>query len=277
LFGHEIGAFSGATRQHKGLFERADNGTLFLDELATTSRRVQEKILRVIEYGEFMRLGGKDVLQVDVRLVAATNGDLPSLAAQNKFRSDLLDRLAFDVITLPPLRERREDIMILAEFFAMGMVKELQRSYFPGFSESAVYALQQYAWPGNVRELKNVVERAVYRSIDPDMVIEQIVFDPFESPYRPVALPVANSANAETQTENADVVTSHGDSKNKAAIGLLDFLNAQTDFKRYMEDIEKHLLQQAYVHSQYNQRQTAEFLGMTYHQLRGQLRKYDLL
>ena len=132
LFGHEAGAFTGANRTHKGRFERADQGTLFLDELASTSSAVQEKLLRIIEYGEFERLGADSVRKVNVRVVAATNVDLPELARQKKFRADLLDRLAFDVITLPPLREREDDVLLLAEHFALSMSVELGRSLFPG-------------------------------------------------------------------------------------------------------------------------------------------------
>ncbi|MGQ9425691.1 phage shock protein operon transcriptional activator [Gilvimarinus sp. F26214L] len=265
LFGHEAGAFSGAVRQHKGYFERADGGTLFLDELATTSAQVQEKILRVIEYGELLRVGGDRLVEVDVRLVAATNGDLPAMAAAGKFRSDLLDRLAFDVITLPPLRERREDIMLLAEFFALGMVKEMEREYFPGFSPRAAAQLQAFDWPGNVRELKNVVERAVYRTADPDQPIDQIVFDPFESPFRlresvesaPEPPQPASEATPETDT-------------------LQVFTAANVDFKTHIQAREVDLIRRAYAHCQFNQRKTAEFLGLTYDQLRGYLRKYEL-
>ena len=161
LFGHEAGSFTGATRAHQGRFERADGGTLFLDEVATTSGLVQEKLLRVIEYGEFERVGGRKTLRVNVRLVAATNEDLPRLASEGRFRMDLLDRLAFDVITLPPLRERAEDIPLLAEYFAINMASELGRDYFPGFTPAAETALETYRWPGNLRELKNVSLRRV--------------------------------------------------------------------------------------------------------------------
>jgi len=178
LFGHEAGAFTGATKLRKGLFERADGGTLFLDELANTAMSVQEKILRVIEYGQFERLGGNDIIEVNVRILAATNEDLPDLARQNKFREDLLDRLAFDVVTLPPLRERAEDILILAEHFAVGMVKEIGGEYFAGFSSKVRKALVSYSWPGNIRELKNVIERAVYQNGVGE--ITQLVFNPFE-------------------------------------------------------------------------------------------------
>ena len=180
LFGHEAGAFTGASRTHQGRFERAHGGTLFLDELAHTSVLVQEKLLRIIEYGEFERVGGKKTLQCDVRLVAATNEDLPRLAAAGKFRSDLLDRLAFDVITLPPLRERPGDVMLLAEHFAINMSAELGREVFAGFTAGAREALRRYPWPGNVRELKNVVERCVYRA-EAEELVDEIVLDPFES------------------------------------------------------------------------------------------------
>lgn len=185
LFGHEAGAFTDASRQRAGRFERADGGTLFLDELASTSLAVQEKILRVIEYGQFERLGSTQPLEVDVRLVSASNVDLPALAADGRFRADLLDRLAFDVITLPPLRARREDILPLAEHFAMRMTRELDRELFAGFSPAAVDALLDHPWPGNVRELRNVVERAVYRLEDPSDPLTRLQFDPFASPWRP--------------------------------------------------------------------------------------------
>src|SRR5271168_435688 len=135
LFGHEAGAFTGAQRRRPGRFELADRGTIFLDEIATASQAVQEKLLRIIEYGQFERVGGGEALQVDVRVVAATNVHLPDLAASGKFRADLLDRLSFDVITVPPLRARREDITILADHFAQKMTAELKREYFPGFTQ----------------------------------------------------------------------------------------------------------------------------------------------
>ncbi|MAM70326.1 MAG: phage shock protein operon transcriptional activator [Gammaproteobacteria bacterium] len=247
LFGHEAGAFTGASKQQKGYFERADQGTLFLDELATTSMAVQERILRITEYGELERLGGNKPIEVDVRLVAATNIDLPELAEQGKFRQDLLDRLAFDVITLPPLRERIEDIPVLAQHFAIQMIKELEREFFPGFSKTAAKELLDYSWPGNIRELKNVVERAIYQSEDPQEPIRTIVFDPFESPYRPV---------------------SQGKKSSMPRPG-------EKEFKQQVQDFEISLLQDALRQSQFNQRKTAKLLGLSYDQLRGYLRKYE--
>lgn len=164
LFGHEQGAFTGATKSHRGRFERADGGTLFLDELGTLPMRAQEKLLRVLEYGEFERLGGSQTIKVDVRVIAATNADLPAMAEDGDFRSDLLDRLAFDVINIPPLRDRKEDLEELAEFFAIRFSTELGWEMFPGFDEQALSTLFSYEWPGNVRELKNVIERSVFRA-----------------------------------------------------------------------------------------------------------------
>lgn len=264
LFGHETGAFTGATRAHQGRFERADGGTLFLDELAAASLLVQEKILRVIEYGEFERLGGSKTLTTDIRLIAATNEDLPTLARQGRFREDLLDRLAFDVITLPPLRARQEDIPILAMHFAVRMATELGRELFPGFSDAAMERLVEHAWPGNVRELKNVVERAVYRAADPEEEVEEITFDPFESPWRPAVIARPEAARGAAPEERVG----NGGSRRP---------DLPLDFREHIQDYEIELLQHALEANQFNQKRTAEQLGLTYHQLRGYLRKYPLL
>ena len=255
LFGHEAGAFTGASRTHHGRFERADGGTLFLDELASTSSLVQEKLLRVIEYGEFERVGGTRALTTDVRLVAATNQDLPTLAETGRFRLDLLDRLAFDVITLPPLRERGEDIQLLAEHFAVNMATELGRDLFPGFTAEAMETLIGHDWLGNVRELKNVVERAVYRSGSEEQV-STITLDPFASPYR-LGIVQAGVKGASRPAQSVPAFP--------------------MDLKEQVQEFETRLIQEALKESRYNQRRAAELLGLTYHQLRGYLRKYDLV
>lgn len=252
LFGHEAGAFTGATKAHPGRFERAHGGTLFLDELANTSMLVQEKLLRVIEYGEFERLGGTKTLTSDVRLIAATNEDLPTLAAANKFRADLLDRLAFDVLTLPPLREREEDIMLLAEYFAINMATELGRTLFAGFSQRVQAQLQEYQWPGNVRELKNVVERCVYRT-EPEEIVDDVIFDPFASPFRPLAAKPSTG---------------------KSATPVAQF---PIDLKSQVKEYEVDLINRAMETARHNQRKAAELLGLTYHQFRGYLKKYNLV
>ena len=233
-----------------------DNTALydFLDELANTSPMVQEKLLRVIEYGEYERVGGNKTLKCDVRLVAATNEDLPALADEGKFRHDLLDRLAFDVLTLPPLRERERDILLLAESFAVSMASELGREYFPGFSGEARKQLLHYEWPGNVRELKNVVERCVYRH-DSTAEVDTILFDPFDSPFRPGA----------SLSSGAPIA------------GTYDKADFPIDLKQSVQDYEIDLINQAMETAKFNQRKAAELLEVTYHQLRGYLKKYELL
>jgi hypothetical protein len=187
------------------------------------------------------------------RVIDPPEEDLPALADEGKFRADLLDRLAFDVITLPPLRERSEDILPLASHFAVKMSGELGLELFPGFSESARELLLDYAWPGNVRELKNTVEREVYTSLGSDEPISEIIFDPFDSPWRPGA--------GEQQGEEAKA--------NPAP-------TEPYDFKEHVQNLEIELLQSALKRCRFNQKKTAEYLGMTYHQLRGYLRKYEL-
>jgi psp operon transcriptional activator len=257
LFGHEAGAFTGAARTHIGHFERADGGSLVLDELATISLRMQEKILRVIEYGEIQRVGGNETLTVDVRIVGSTNADLRLLASEDRFREDLLDRLAFDVVTVPPLRERPEDILPLAHAFAVNMAAELKRELFAGFSPRASSALLRHEWPGNVRELKNAVERSVYRSADPEAVISRIAFDPFDSPFRLADKPAPGS--------NSPVAGP------RPRPPLLP-----TDLKARLRDTERDLIRAALDRARFNQKQAADLLGLTYHQLRGKLRKYDI-
>src|SRR5690606_23371535 len=243
LFGHEAGAFTGATRAHVGRFEQADGGTLVLDELGTIPLRMQEKILRAIEYGEFQRVGGTKTLKTDARVVGATNADLPRLAAEGRFRADLMDRLAFDVIHVPPLRARRDDIPKLAYHFAVNVTSELKRDFFPGFAPDAAAALVEYAWPGNVRELKNTVERSVYRAEEPELPIRQIIFDPFASPFGPLRemwAPAAEPARGASPVDGvmppAPVDASRGNGaargRDGAARWPVDFRNAVADFER---------------------------------------------
>ncbi|WP_413473060.1 phage shock protein operon transcriptional activator [Shewanella baltica] len=282
LFGHESGAFTGAKGKHEGRFERADGGTLFLDELANTSGLIQEKLLRVIEYGEFERVGGSKTVQADVRLICAANEDLPSLADAGEFRADLLDRLAFDVITLPPLRCRPEDIMTLAEYFAVGMARQLKLQLFSGFSAHAVEQLMTHDWPGNIRELKNVVERSVYRNGGENRPIDHITLDPFASPYRPKTriktrerqiTSVAPTTVASTP-QSAPILKAEVPANTESSVNSFNF---PLDFKEQTEKFEMDLIQQALSSSQYNQKKTADMLGLSYHQLRGILKKYNLL
>lgn len=271
LFGHVAGAYTGATRPRAGRFELANGGTFFLDELASMSLRLQEKLLRVIEYGEFERVGSSEPQKVDIRFVGAANQDLPRLAREGRFREDLLDRLSFDVITIPPLRERRDDILLLAQRFAENMARELDREYFAGFSPAAERQLEAYDWPGNVRELRNVIERAVYRLDNARRVVERIEFDPFASPYRPMArMPSAHAAPVtETLTQTHVEVSQLSVTESQPDFPM--------DFTTHVADYEVRLLNAAMEQARFNQRRAAELLGLTYHQLRGLLRKYELL
>jgi psp operon transcriptional activator len=265
LFGHEAGAFTGAVRQRRGRFELADGGSLFLDEIASTSLAVQERLLRVVEYGAFERVGGSATVQVDVRLIGATNVDLPSEAAAGRFRHDLLDRLAFDVLTVPPLRARREDIALLAEHFGRAMAHDLGWPAFPGFGADALAALLAHPWPGNVRELKNVVERAVYRAGAPGRRITGVEFDPFASPFRP--------APARAELPRAEPISDRQPRDEGARNAKAD---RTIDFRQAVAAFERRLLEEALARHRHNQRATASALGLTYDQLRNQLRKHGL-
>src|SRR5512141_3179508 len=168
LFGYEPGAFTDARRRKEGLLERAQGGTLFLDEIGNMSANVQAKILRVLEEGTFMRLGGTRVIKADVRIVAATNSDLKDAVTRGQFREDLFYRLNVLPITLPPLRERREDILPLAISLVERFNKEMKKN-FTGFTPGAAELLTRYPWPGNIRELKNVIERTMILSTEGDI------------------------------------------------------------------------------------------------------------
>jgi psp operon transcriptional activator len=253
LFGYEKGAFTGAETRRTGRFEAADGGTLFLDEIGNIPIEVQQKILRAVEYGTFERVGSSQSVGVDVRIVAATNADLMALAENGQFKQDLLDRLSFEVLFLPPLRERKEDILLLANHFAARMAFELGREEIPRFSDEATEALEGYSWPGNVRELKNLVERAVYRSDSTE--IADIVFDPFQSPHR--EFPSAKQL---------------GPTSNRGEKSPEDRIHKP--FQEALRELEIRLLQQALKRAKYNQRQAAKTLGLTYHQFRRLYRKY---
>ncbi|MEL6829790.1 MAG: phage shock protein operon transcriptional activator [Pseudomonadota bacterium] len=269
LFGHERGAFTGATERRIGRFELADGGTLFLDEIATASAEVQEKLLRIIEYGEFQRLGGEKVLTTDVRVVAATNVDLPDRAERGLFRADLLDRLAFDVVTLPPLRARPEDISLLADHFARRMAVELEQD-FPGFAPSSIALLESHHWPGNVRELRNFAQRVTFHALsqrtrDPIRVSLDDL-DPFDSPYRPLSdpKPVRPPDDTHHIPESAGSET-----------GLIGSLSDSLSFQEHVRIFETHLIDQALAAAEGHQGKAAEKLGLSYHQLRGLLKKHD--
>jgi psp operon transcriptional activator len=253
LFGHEAGAFTGASQPRTGRFEAAHLGTLFLDEIGSIPFEAQEKILRVVEYGSFERVGSSSPTQVDVRIIGATHQDLSALAESGKFKRDLLDRLSFEVLVLPALRERQEDILLLANHFAARMARELDLASAPEFSSAALARLQAHPWPGNIRELKNVVERAVYRS--DGLKIDEIEFDPFRSARRP---PIPETAGLETDTQS-----------------LPDTSQSQNSLPDAVCRLEIQMLNEALRQARFNQSKAAKLLGLSYHQFRGLYRKHS--
>lgn len=243
LFGHEAGAYTGATKARKGRFEESDSGTLFLDEIGLIPLEVQEKILRVVEYGSFERVGSSRTVEVDVRIIGATNADLPALCEEGRFKQDLLDRLSFEVLFIPPLRERGDDILLLANHFAARMAFECGFPEAPRFSDHVVDQMMQYRWPGNIRELKNTVERAVYRT-DGDPEVKELVIDPFRNPYA------------------------------EAASGVYHEMHDLGGYLHAKEALDKRYLKEALFRAGQNQRKAADSLGLSYDQFRGLYRKY---
>jgi len=270
LFGHEAGSFTGAAKTRHGRFEEADGGTLFLDELGTLSMPAQDRLLRATEYGEITRIGASKPISVDVRIVAATNESLPSLVDQGRFRADLLDRLSFEVITLPPLRARQGDLPLLAEHFGRRMAVELEWPNWPGFTPRAQAELEAYPWPGNVRELRNVIERAVYRHEDAERPIDEIVFDPFHSPWAPTLTEVVRPHSTGVETAADESPAGPLPATPPAPPPSIG------DFRSAVAAYERQLLEDGLRRNRFNQRATAAALGLSYDQLRHALKRHKL-
>lgn len=279
LFGHEAGAFTGARGRRPGFFERADSGTLFLDEIADMPLPLQDKLLRVLEYGTFERVGGLSPVRVDVRVVAATNRDLRACVAKGWFRADLLDRLAFDVLHVPPLRVRGEDRLLLARHFAGAMAVELGMindgedrtsrsamgaSDVPSFGEIALRQLEDYSWPGNVRELKNVVERSVARRRS--LRLERLDMDPFVPPY---------SASAGEYAQTPAEPASAAPEETSSDLQKENFLPEGFSLPQAVDALEREAIHKSLVQAKYRQSKAASLLGLTYHQFRALYRKHQ--
>jgi psp operon transcriptional activator len=215
---------------------------------------LQEKLLRVIEYGELERIGGSETIKVDVRIVAATNADLPAMAAKGEFRWDLLDRLTFDVVNMPPLRTRGGDITLLAEHFAVRFAAESGWHHFPGFSPNAKSKLYRYEWPGNVRELRNVIERSLHRQGEDGEQIADLVINPWSDRH----IDMSETTLPEKPPTNA-----------------LDS-ELPKNLRAALEQQEASWLEQALDQTANNQKQAAALLGLSYDQIRGLMRKHGL-
>ncbi len=244
LFGHEKGAFTGATKQRKGRFELADNGTIFLDEIGDISANMQSKLLRVLQEKEFERVGGEETLEVDARIVTATNRDLKLYVNEQKFREDLYYRLHIVPVQMPALRERKEDIHLLVEHFLHKIGKELGKNSCY-FTEEAMQRMLDYQWPGNVRELENVVERALVLTESSKIGAD---FLPFAKEF------IKNSKN---------------ESDSLLAPGVMPL-------QETVEDVEKILIQRALRYAHGNKAAAARLLGLKSNTFFYKLTRYKL-
>ncbi|MFO7831482.1 MAG: sigma-54 dependent transcriptional regulator [Desulfuromonadaceae bacterium] len=254
LFGHEKGAFTDASTKEMGIFESARGGTVFLDEIGDMPLAMQAKILKVIENRSFRRVGGRENLKVDVRIVAATNCDLPALVERNEFRSDLYYRLNVLTIRLPPLRERRGCLPTLIDYF----IRRLNREYakdFSGITHAAMQVLKDYTWPGNVRELRNTLERAMMLGSGPEIDTEQLPED------------IKAPRQKYTSSTGSGVITSNGPN----SICLQIPPEGIT-----INGVEQELIVMALQQHDYNQTRAAKTLGMSRDTLRYRMKKFDI-
>ncbi len=244
LFGYMKGAFTGAAMNKKGLFESADKGTLFLDEIGEMSLSMQVKLLRVLQEKKIRRVGGTDEIPVDVRVIAATNKNLQKLIAGNRFREDLYYRVSVIPLELPPLRDRREDISLLAEHFLKKFNLQMQRSILR-VSQEAINRLEKYNWPGNVRELENTIERAVAFETTEEIKLERI--------------PPQISCLNPSEHSGSDKIPETG-----------------IDLERHLEEIEKSYILEALQKTSGVQTRAAELLKMSFRSFRYFVKKYDI-
>jgi len=235
IFGHEKGAYTGADTQTRGRFEQAAGGTLFLDEIGNMSLPFQQKILRVVEYGAFRRVGGREDVRTDARIIAATNIDLDAMMERGEFLHDLYDRLAFERLHVPALVEREGDIDLLAQHFLWEFMREVPSLAGKRLSRAALVALRGYRYPGNVRELKNIVERGAYRAVEDKIGPDDLG----------IQTTVAPSREDRTGT-----------------------------FDDQVDQLQRHLILGAFDEAGGNQAQAARTLGLSYHQYRYYFRKF---
>src|SRR5438093_1380800 len=242
LFGYVRGAFTGATGNKKGLFEVADKGTIFLDEIGDTSQAMQVKLLRVLQERTFRRVGGTEEMSVDVRIISATNRDLTEMVAENQFREDLFYRISVIPLELPPLRHRRDDIPLLADHFlarlTASMGKRIER-----ISDEALKKMEIYDWPGNVRELENAMERAFI---------------------------------LETSTELSAQHLPESVSTTPRMRALTNFPDQGFDLETFVEDLQKRFLEEALRRTDGVQVKAAELLRMSYRSFRHYMQKYNI-
>ena len=274
LFGQ---SFLDGREDTNGKFYHADEGTIFLDNIDAVSPRLQEKLMGAVEYGRYEASGEHAEQEVDVRVISASAVDLPGAVTRGTFRADLLDRLAFEVITLPPLRARRDDILPLSDHFGRKIAAELGAERFPGFTAEASEALLARDWPGNVRELKAVIERNTAKAWLADESLSNpiggglagpLIFDPFAGPHR------LQDAKPSTQIDAAIIPPpTH---ENQPRPEDAPSLPSQAGFQTRVLAFERKLILEAMQISGNHQGKAAERLDLTYHQFRGLMRKHGL-
>ena len=283
LFGHEKGAFTDAQKQKKGLFELANGGTLFLDEIGDLDASLQVKLLRVLQERKFRRVGGTTDIHVDVRIISATNANLEQKMKEGSLRKDLFYRLNVFTINLTPLRERRDDVVLLAKSFLDEYRKEFSKEHITGFSEDALKLMQAYDYPGNVRELRNIIERAVLlettnliRSASlPDELkknMESVEFKTNEAADKSKsvekAVPKEESATSAHTNAQGDDFKILGEEKPWHKAGF--------NFKDYIDSVEKHIVEEVLKETGGKKTKAAEILGLTRFALRHQLKKHGM-
>ena len=278
LFGQ---SFLDGREDTNGKFYHADEGTIFLDNIDAVSPRLQEKLMGAVEYGRYQASGEHAEQEVDVRVISASAVDLPGAVSRGTFRADLLDRLAFEVITLPPLRARRDDILPLSDHFGRKIAAELGAERFPGFTAEASEALLARDWPGNVRELKAVIERNIAKAWLADETLSNpiggglagpLIFDPFAGPHRLQDAGPAPQTNMQTNIETAPPPTHEAPPRPDDTSNL----PPQAGFQTRVLAFERKLILEAMQVSENHQGKAAERLELTYHQFRGLMRKHGL-
>jgi len=266
LFGYEPGAFTGATRQKMGKFEQANNGTIFLDEISEMHPALQAKLLHVLQDHEFSRLGGKRDIQVDVRVLAATNKPLERAVEEGVFREDLFYRLNVVTIHIPPLRERREDIPIFLEYF-LTRYSEYYSKHPPMFSEYAVSRMMDYAWPGNIRELENLVKRYVIVGNEAQIIRELSTHKPIVS-----SMPTAPVSAAEPDVPSPVSVPPIQVSANGAEFEMPSLLEIG---RRAAMQAEREAIERVLAQTRWNRRQAAKILKISYKALLNKLKAME--
>ncbi len=253
LFGHMRGSFTGADGNRKGLIEIADKGTIFLDEIGEMSPMLQVKILRVLQERKFRRVGGNDEVEADIRIIAATNRDLAKMVADGQFREDLFYRINVIPVRLPSLRERIDDVPLLAEHFVAKFAAQMNKAII-GISGAAMACLQAHTWPGNVRELENAMERAVALERTPSILPESLPDAPRSAAGAPMA-----------------AMVSAGGGSSSASLPEKGF-----DLEQHVQHLEREYIAEALRRSNGVKVKAAELLGMTFRSFRYYMKKYNL-